>query len=97
LKYALLAVVIPTAIYFGILGLDVAVTGLQTHVLYMHRVRLTWFNDLSFLHNQVTPFSIESADGEKLHTWHVLRLTPYRHQEKELLGQLSGFAHDLSS
>lgn len=94
---------IPTAIYFGILGLDVAVTGLQTHVLYMHRVRLTWFNDLNipetlgFLHNQVTPFSIESADGEKLYSRHVLRLRPYRRQEKELLGQLSGFAHDLSS
>jgi abhydrolase domain-containing protein 12 len=103
LCYVLLAIAILTAIYFGTLGLIVAVPSLQTHALYLHRVRLIWFKDINipevfgFLHNQVTPFPIETSDGETLHAWHVLPLTLYRRHEKELLAQPSGFAHDLSS
>jgi abhydrolase domain-containing protein 12 len=103
LRYALLALAIPTTIYFGILGLVMAVPGLETHALYLHRVRLTWFKDhnipetFGFLHNQVTPFSIETADGEILHAWHVLPLMFYHRHEKELLAQPSGFAHDFSN
>jgi abhydrolase domain-containing protein 12 len=103
LQYAILAIVIPITIYLGILGLIIVVPGLQTHALYLHRIRLTWFKDLNvpeafgFLHNQVTPFSIKSDDGETLHAWHVLPLTLYRHHEKELQDQPSGFVHDLSS
>ena len=103
LNYALLAVLILTAIYFGILGLVIAVPGLQTHGLYLHRITLTWFKNLNvpetfgFLHNQVTPFLIETADGETLHAWHVLPLTLYRRHEKNLLAQPSGLAPDLSS
>lgn len=83
-----LAVVTQTTIYLGILGIFIAVPGLQTHPIYLHRVRLTWFKDLNIP---------ETADRETLHAWHVLPLTLYRRQEKELLAKRSVLADDFSS
>ncbi|KAF2183112.1 alpha/beta-hydrolase [Zopfia rhizophila CBS 207.26] len=46
---------------------------LQDHVIYLHRVTLTWFQDVNvpeqwgFLRNQVTPFHLTTPDGETLH------------------------------
>jgi abhydrolase domain-containing protein 12 len=103
LKYGLLSVAIPTTIYLGLLGLVIAVPGLQTHVFYLHRVTLTWFKDLNvpetfgFLHNQVTPFSIATEDGETLHAWHILPLTLYRRHQDELLAEPSGLTRDFPS
>ncbi|KAI9823493.1 MAG: hypothetical protein M1819_001347 [Sarea resinae] len=103
LKITFFAVAIPTTIYFSVLGLLVTVPALQNHVFYLHRVTLTWFRDLNvpesfgFLPNQVTPFPIRTADGETLHAWHVLPLDLYRHHQRELLAQPSGFAPDISS
>jgi abhydrolase domain-containing protein 12 len=102
-KVTLLSVVAPMFIYLGILSLMVATPSLQTNVFYLHRVTLTWFKDLNvpesfgFLHNQVTPFYLDTADGERLHAWHVLPLGLYRRHEISLLGQPSGIAQDITT
>jgi abhydrolase domain-containing protein 12 len=103
LKSTIATVVIPASVYLGIVSLIIATPSLQNHALYLHRVTLTWFKDLNipetfgFLHNQVTPFFIQTTDGETLHAWHVLPLTSYRRHEKELLAQPPGPALDFSS
>lgn len=103
LKFAFVSLTIPTAACFSILGLLIAFPSLQSHAFYLHRVTLTWFKDLNvpetfgFLHNQVTPFSIETADGETLHAWHVLPLGLYGRHQRQLLAQPSGYAHEVSS
>ena len=65
------------AIYAMFLGLHT--TGyFQAHVVYLHRIQLTWCLDLNvpeqfdFLRNQVTSFEIPTPDNEILHAWHIL-------------------------
>ncbi|XMA18750.1 hypothetical protein WAI453_011541 [Rhynchosporium graminicola] len=64
---------------------------------------MTWFKDLNvpelfgFLHNQVSPFSITSLDGETLYAWHILPLGIYRKHEAALIMEPSGFALDVTS
>ncbi|KAF3930554.1 hypothetical protein ABW19_dt0203152 [Dactylella cylindrospora] len=64
---------------------------------------MTWFKDLNvpeifgFLHNQVTPFSIKSSDGETLYAWHILPIELYRKHELELLAEPTGFVADIKS
>ncbi|GAM87987.1 hypothetical protein ANO11243_060160 [Dothideomycetidae sp. 11243] len=43
-----------------------------------------------FLHNQVTPFRVETSDGHSLHAWHILPLEVYRQNEAELIDEPSG-------
>ena len=93
LKFAFLSLTKSTTVYFGLLGLLIAVPSFRTHAFYLYRVTLTWFNDLNvpeifdFLPNQVMHFSIGTADGEKLHTWHVHPLGIYRRNQRKLLAQ----------
>lgn len=102
-KLAFLSVTVPIASYLGILGLIIAFPSLQTHAFYLHRVTLIWFKDLNipetwgFLHNQVTTFSISTADGESLHAWHVLPLGVYRRNQQKLLAEATGFTRDIKS
>lgn len=102
-KLAALSVAIPSTIYLGILGLLIAFPTIQTHVFYLHRLSLTWFKDLNvpeafgYLPGQVTPFSIETADGENLHAWHVLPLGAYRRNQQEILAEPTGFTPDVTS
>lgn len=90
LKASALLVAIPTSIYLGILALLIASTSVQTNVFYLHRIKLTSF-DLAkpemfgFMPRQVDSFSINTADGETLHAWHVLPLACYRRAQKDLL------------
>jgi abhydrolase domain-containing protein 12 len=101
-RFASISLASSTAVYFGILSL-LTIPLLQTHVFYLHRVTLTWRKDLNvpesfgFLHNQVTPFSIGTPDGETLHAWHVLPSELYRRNERQLIEQPSGFAPDITS
>ncbi|KAF2829383.1 alpha/beta-hydrolase [Ophiobolus disseminans] len=56
---------------------------LERHAVYMHRLKLTGGKDLNhpeqfgFAHRQTTPFFIETKDGMRLHTWHVLPIGLY--------------------
>lgn len=102
-KSAALAVLILTLIYFTILSLMIAFPVLQTHLFYLHHVSQTLFKDINipeqfgFLHNQVTSFSISTADGETLHAWHILPLGLYHHHQDELLAEPSGRTRDTTS
>ncbi|KAH6880371.1 Alpha/Beta hydrolase protein [Thelonectria olida] len=84
---------VPAVLYFSILSALVAAPSLQAHVIYLHKVTLTWFKDLNvpeqfgFAHHQVTPFYIPTSDGVNLHTWHVLPLAAYEANQQALLAQ----------
>lgn len=91
----------------GIVGIYAAfislltVPTLQDHVIYLHRVTLTWFQDVNvpeqwgFLRNQVTPFHLKTPDGETLHAWHVLPLEAYRRHQNELRNEPTGLCEDV--
>lgn len=89
-----------TGLYLAFLGL-LTIPTLQDHVIYLHRVTLTWFQDVNvpeqwgFLRNQVTPFHLTTPDGETLHTWHILPLETYRQNEKALRSERTGLCHDI--
>lgn len=102
LRSASRAFLVSTALYFVFLVV-LAIPFFQNHVIYLHRVTLTWFKDVNrpeqwgFLHNQVTPFSLSTLDGERLHAWHVLPLELYRRNEHGLLDEPTGFAPEVTS
>ncbi len=74
---------------------------IQAHVIYLHRITLTWFQDVNvpehwgFLRNQVTPFHLITPDGETLHAWHVLPLESYRENEKALRTEPAGLCQNI--
>lgn len=78
-----------------------ATSYLQDHVMYLHRVTLTWAQDVNvpeqwgFLQNQVTPFQLKTPDGETLHAWHVLPLDAYLSYEGALRQEPTGLRQDL--
>lgn len=95
--------------FAGIVGIYAAfitlltIPALQDHVIYLHRVKLTWFQDMNvpeqwgFLRNQVTPFQLTTPDGETLHAWHVLPLETYRQHQNELRREPTGLCEDVES
>ncbi|KAF2023339.1 alpha/beta-hydrolase [Setomelanomma holmii] len=88
------------ATYAGFVCL-LTVRKFQDHVIFLHRVRLTWNQDVNvpeqwgFLRNQVTPFNLKTPDGETLHAWHVLPLKTYRRHQKELVEEPTGLCTDI--
>lgn len=84
---------IPATLYLSALALLVTFPSLQPYAIYLHKVTLTGSKDLNvpeqfgFLHNQVTPFQITTADGVRLHGWHVLPLGVYQKHQQSLLEQ----------
>lgn len=44
--------------------------------------------------NQVTPFSLETPDGETIYAWHILPLPLYLQNEASIADQPSGFSND---
>ena len=101
-KYALISVISLVGFYAGLLGLLTTST-FQSHVVYLHRIQMTWFRDLNvpesfgFLRNQVTPFWINSSSGTALYAWHILPTELYRQHESALTAEPSGFVHDVAS
>ncbi|OJJ43651.1 hypothetical protein ASPZODRAFT_154484 [Penicilliopsis zonata CBS 506.65] len=101
-KYASVSVAISVALYAALLGL-LTTASFQSHVVYLHSIQMTWFKDLNvpetfgFLRNQVTPFSLRTADGERLYAWHVLPIELYRKHELELVAEPVGFVPDITS
>ncbi|EXJ54856.1 uncharacterized protein A1O5_12922 [Cladophialophora psammophila CBS 110553] len=96
----LISVAASVGFYFAFLTL-LTVPSLQDHAIYLHRVTLTWFQDVNvpehwgFLRNQVTPFHLLTPDGETLHAWHVLPLETYRQNEKALREEPAGLCHNI--
>ena len=82
--------------YFSLLGLLILSPSLQAHVFYLHRAGPSFLWDASvpeqfgFLPRQVSPFYLNTADGETLHAWHVLPLQAYLNHKDALLMPSSG-------
>lgn len=101
LKPLAITVAATVGIYLTFLGL-LTVHSLQDHVIYLHRVTLTWFHDVNvpeqwgFLRNQVTPFHLRTPDGETLDAWHILPLETYRKNEKALRKEPAGSSHAIT-
>ncbi|GCB20031.1 monoacylglycerol lipase ABHD12 [Aspergillus awamori] len=101
LKYASLSVTIAVALYATLLGLLTTET-VQSHVVYLHAIQLTWLKDLNvpesfgFLRNQVTPFTIATPDGEQLYAWHILPVELYRQNEQLLVAEPTEFVSNIS-
>ena len=101
-KYASMSAVVLIGLYAGLLGL-LTTSSFQAHVVYIHRIQMTWFKDLDvpetfgFLRNQATPFSIESSNGGTLYAWHILPVELYRQHETALIAESSGFVFDITS
>ncbi|KAH0281167.1 alpha/beta-hydrolase, partial [Aureobasidium melanogenum] len=102
LKYGSIAIGSIGALYCTLLGI-LTTSWFQAHVVYLHAIQMTWGKDLDipevfgFLHNQVTPFSIESASGQSLYAWHILPVELYQKHEHRLLAQPPGFSSDITS
>ncbi|TVY17905.1 Monoacylglycerol lipase ABHD12 [Lachnellula arida] len=102
LKYVCISATVGVALYATLIWL-LTTASFQAHVVYLHKIQMTWFRDLDvpemfgFLYNQVTPFSIKVSDGEALYAWHVLPLELYREHEASLLDEPSGFVSDITS
>ncbi|KAK5196597.1 hypothetical protein LTR99_005384 [Exophiala xenobiotica] len=100
LKPLIITIAACSSLYLTFLGL-LTIRYLQDHVIYLHRVTLTWFQDVNvpeqwgFLRNQVTPFYLITPDGETLHTWHILPLETYRRNEKALRDEPTGLCQDI--
>ncbi|KAK3326032.1 Alpha/Beta hydrolase protein [Apodospora peruviana] len=97
--FSVLTVVVGYCIFLALL----AIPFLQSHVIYLHGVTLTWFQDVNvpeqwgFLRNQVTPFTLSTPDGERLHAWHILPLDLYRRHEQRLVQEPDGMALDIKT
>lgn len=57
-----------------------AIPFFQNQVFYLHRVTLTWFQDITvpeqwgLLRNEVSPFTLQAPDRVTLQAWHMLPL-----------------------
>lgn len=47
--------------------------------------------------NQVTPFSLTTADNQTLYAWHILPLPLYAQHEATLSAQPGGFCEDITA
>lgn len=96
--FAFLASASAYAVFLALL----TVPSLQRQVIYLQSLTQTWGQDLNipeqwgFLHNQVTPFALNTPDGETLHAWHILPLGLYRRNEQKILEEPSGLAPDFN-
>jgi abhydrolase domain-containing protein 12 len=101
LQITLRTLLVSTGLYAGFLCL-LTIPALQSQVIYLHGVVLTWFQDVNFpeqwgfLPNQVTPFLLPTADGETLHAWHILPLGLYQKHEADLTAEPAGLAPSIT-
>lgn len=64
-KYVSISAAVLIGLYAGLLGL-LTTSFFQAHVVYLHKIQMTWFKDLDvpesfgFMRSQTTPFSIQS-------------------------------------
>lgn len=92
----------PLGIYLTFIFLG-AFPFFQRHFLYAHKLNTLFWNDIDkpeqwgFARNQVTPFSIETADGESLYAWHIIPLPTYLKNEDKLQAEPHGFVKDFTS
>lgn len=101
-KYVSISAAVLIGLYAGLLGL-LTTSFFQAHVVYLHKIQMTWFKDLDvpesfgFMRSQTTPFSIQSPTGGALYAWHILPIELYRQHETALLAEPAGFAVDVTA
>ncbi|KAH7155742.1 Alpha/Beta hydrolase protein [Dactylonectria estremocensis] len=101
LRSAIIAVVAPLGLYCVFLGLGIT-PFFQRHFLYAHKINTLWWTNINrpeqwgFAQNQVTPFSMETSDGETIYAWHILPLPLYLQNEASIAAQAPGFSKDFS-
>lgn len=101
-KYVPISAAALVGLYACLLGL-LTTSVFQAHVVYLHKIQMTWFKDLNvpenfgFLRGQTTPFSIKSSTSEMLYAWHILPVELYRQHESALVAEPSGVALDITS
>jgi abhydrolase domain-containing protein 12 len=97
--------VVPVGLLLGaytVFLVILTIPAVQNQVVYLNRVTLTWFKDVSvpeqwgFLRNQVTPFTLQTPDGQTLHAWHVLPLGLYQQHESQLRQEPTGIVTDIT-
>ncbi|PHH86815.1 hypothetical protein CDD83_9729 [Cordyceps sp. RAO-2017] len=97
---ALLAVA-PYAVYTVILGL-LTTPVIQRHALYAHKINTLLWADVNrpetwgFASNQVTPFTLDTPDGESVYAWHITPLPLYLKNEARLTKQPLGLSSDFA-
>lgn len=101
LRSGIIAVAAPLGLYFVFLGLGI-IPFFQRHFLYAHKINTLWWTDINkpeqwgFATNQVTPFSLDTSDGETIFAWHILPLPLYLQNEASLATQTPGFSKDFT-
>ncbi|KAF7549166.1 hypothetical protein G7Z17_g6578 [Cylindrodendrum hubeiense] len=101
LRSAVIAVVAPLGLYCVFLGLGIT-PFFQRHFLYAHKINTLWWTDINkpeqwgFAQNQVTPFSLETSDGESIYAWHILPLPLYLQNEASVAAQTPGLSKDFT-
>lgn len=101
-KYVSVSAAVLVGLYACLLGL-LTTAFFQAHVVYLHKIQMTWFKDLDvpenfgFLRGQTTPFSIKSSNGGILYAWHILPVELYREHESALVAEPSGVTLDITS
>lgn len=85
-----LACSIATALYATLLGVLLTPSA-QRFAIYAHKVNTLFLGDdlndpeeFGFAKHQVTPFNLDTPDGETLYAWHILPLDVYTRNEKSI-------------
>ncbi len=73
---------LPAAYSLPVLIFDSAIYANAFHTLFYHDLSNT--EQFGFCRGQVTPFTIQTSDGETLYAWHVLPLETYTRHEGDL-------------
>ncbi|KAI0158155.1 alpha/beta-hydrolase [Xylariaceae sp. FL1272] len=75
----------------------------QRHFFYAHKINTLFWHDLNrpeywgFAHKQVTPFIINSTDGNSIYAWHILPMNIYLKHEEQLQTGLAEFSNDITT
>lgn len=91
----------PLAFYVALLGLGV-VPFFQRHFLYAHTINSLWWSDINapegwgFAKNQVTPFQLQTPDGETIYAWHIMPLPLYLQHEAAVSTQKLGLCNNFT-
>ncbi|KAL6789408.1 alpha/beta-hydrolase [Trichoderma sp. SZMC 28012] len=91
----------PLAFYIALIALGV-IPFFQRHFLYAHTVHSLWWSDINspvgwgFAKNQVTPFGLQTSDGETIYAWHIMPLPLYLQHETTVATQDLGFCKDFT-
>ncbi|UKZ48790.1 hypothetical protein TrVGV298_003022 [Trichoderma virens] len=91
----------PLIFYVALIGLGV-IPFFQRHFLYAHTINSLWWSDINapvgwgFAKNQVTPFGLQTSDGETIYAWHIMPLPLYLQHETTVATQDMGFCNDFT-